>query len=366
MLPLPRPSSPARLCGRIAMATAAVLVSAGCATGSTATSSPTAPVPTTSTSSPNAQLAAAYVVSKLKSGDHVEGKFGPDLGQTSDVALGLAATTGQSSALAKVLAYLETQAAAYVHGDPAQGEKVGAHYAGPTGKLAVVAQIAGKDPSALGGLDLISELRGLMDSQGRFRDDSKFGDFSNPLGQAFGILALQRATPEGAPQNAIDVLVTAQCADGGFTDAFPKAGAKCSSGPDATGLALQALVATGASCPAAKALSWLKAQQNEDGSFAKVAVDPGKPAPGNVNSTAYAALGLAASRQSTSTVVSYLVSVQNPDGGLAIEPGSKDKTSNVFATAQAMSAFATSSFLTIGSSPITPTAPVCAQATTAT
>lgn len=362
----PQLSPRARISAGIALTLAAALVSAGCGAQPTGTTSPTTPSATTSTSSPAEQRAAAYVVGHLTDGDHVTGSFGPDLGQTSDVALGLAATKGQGATLAKVLTYLDTHAAAYVHGDPSSGEKVGANYAGSTGKLALVAKTAGKNPSSFGGLDLISELRGLMDSKGRFRDDSKFGDYSNPLGQAFAILALQRGTPEGAPQAAIDYLVIAQCTDGGFPDAFSKVGATCSSSPDATGLALQALVATGGGCPATKARSWLKAHQRADGSFASNAVDPSKPAAGNVNSTAYAAQGLSAAGESTSTIVSYLASVQKPDGGLAIEPSGKDKASNVFATAQALDALAGSSFLTIGPSPITPAAPVCPQSTTRT
>ena len=85
-----------------------------------------------------------------------------------------------------------------------------------------------------------------------------------------------------------------------------------------------------------------------------------------MNSTAYAALGLTTAGESTSKVVDYLASAQNPDGGLAIEPGSKDKASNVLATAQALNALAGSSFLAIGPSPIAPSAPVCPQATPST
>jgi hypothetical protein len=341
------------------LALTVALVSAGCAAKTTPTSPPTTPSPTTSTSSPNAQRAAAYVASNLKDGDHVEGKFGADVGQTSDVALGLAATGGQPATLAKVLTYLETHGAGYVHGDPSTGEKAGAHYAGSTGKLALVALATGKNPSSFGGFDLISELGKLMDKGGRFRDDSKFGDFSNPLGQSFDILALKRGAPAGAPKASIDNLLTAQCADGGFAEAFPKAGTACSSSPDATGLALQALVATDNGCPAVKALSWLTTHQQADGSFGTKAVDPSKPATANVNSTAYAALGLVAGRQSTAKVLSYLTSVQGADGGLPVNPGSSNKKSDVFATAQALNAFAGSSFLTIGPSPIASKALTC-------
>ena len=355
----PQLSPRARIGAGTLLALTVALVSAGCAAKATPTSPPTTPSPTTSTSSPNAQRAAAYVASNLKDGDHVVGKFGPDLGQTSDVALGLAATGGQTATLAKVLSYLEAHGAAYVHGDPTTGEKVGAHYAGSTGKLALVAQATGKNPSSFGGFNLISELRKLMGKDGRFRDDSKFGDFSNPIGQSFDILALKRGAPEGAPRSSIENLLTAQCADGGFAEAFPKAGAACSSSPDATGLALQALVATDNGCPAVKALSWLTAHQQADGSFASKAVDQSKPATANVNSTAYAALGLVAGGQSTSKIVSYLSAVQGTDGGLAVNPGTSNKKSDVYASAQALDAFAGSSFLTFGPSPIAVKALVC-------
>lgn len=352
----------ARLSAGTALALTVALVSAGCAAKSTPASSSQTPSPTTSTSSPAAQHAAVYVAGHLKEGDHVEGKFGADLGQTSDVALGLAATGGQPATLAKVLTYLDTHGAAYVHGDPSSGEKTGAHYAGSTGKLAFVARATGKNPASFGGLDLISELRALMGKDGRFRDNSKFGDFSNPLGQSFDILALKRGAPEGAPKVSVDYLLTAQCTDGGFSEAYPKAGATCSSSPDATGLALQALVATGNGCPAVKALAWLTAQQLADGAFGSKAVEASKPATDNVNSTAYAALGLVAGGQSTAKVVSYLTSAQDPDGGLAINPGSGSKKSDIYATAQALNAFAGSSFLTIGPSPIAAKAIACSPA----
>jgi len=357
----PQLSRPARISAGIALTVATALLSAGCAGNTTATTSPTTARASTPATSPTAQRAAVYVVSQLKNGDHVEGKFGPDLGQTSDVAMGLAGIPSQSATLTKVLTYLSAHAAGYVHGDPSTGEKAGANYAGPTGKLALAAKVSSKNPASFGGVDLISELRGLMTTDGRFHDNSKFGDFSNPLGQAFDIIALERGTSAGAPQAAVDILLTARCADGGFAEAFPKAGATCVSSPDATGLVLQALVATGADCPATQARSWLTARQQADGSFPDATTSASKPAVGNVNSTAYAAMGLAAAGQSTEKIVSYLTSVQNPDGGLAIKPGSADKKSNALATAQALDAFTGSTFLTTGPSPITAKALACPQ-----
>ncbi len=301
--------------------------------------------------------ASSFVVASLAGGDHVVGPFGPDLGQTADVALGLAAAGGQGPALAKVVAYLKANAAAYVHGDPSFGEKADANYAGPTGKLAVVAQVTGNDPTSFGGLDLLAELRTLASPTGRFLDDSAFGDFSNPLGQAFDVLALQRAG--GAPRPTIDALVGAQCGDGGFPDAF---GGTCASSADASGLALQALVAADSGCPAAAALAYLQAHQSADGSFTSSAVDPAKAPVANVNSTAYAALGLTAARASSAATVVYLRSVQNLDGGLPTIPSSSP-SSNLFATAQALAALAARSFLTVGPAPLPAVAPVCDTAT---
>jgi hypothetical protein len=306
--------------------------------------------------------AEGFVLGRLTEGTHVVGPYGPDLGQTSDVALALAATGQQPATLREVTAYLAGAGAGYVHGDPAQGEKDGANYAGPTAKLALVAQVTGGDPTSFGGLDLVSELQGLMTTTGpqagRFSDDSAFGDYSNPLGQGFAVLALERGTAAGAPQQALDYLLSAQCDDGGFPEAF--GGATCTSSPDSTGLVLQALLAADADCPAARALTWLRARQAADGSFGSNAVDPTKPESPNVNSTAYAALGLVAAGGGAPAeqAVAYLTSVQNDDGGLPTTPSSST-TSDVFATAQALSALTGTSLLSVGPGALAEGAPTC-------
>ena len=327
--------------------------------GSTTTSSTPSATPTDTPLS----RASAYVITALTDGTHVVGPYGPDLGQSADVALGLASTENHRATLAAVVTYLEQNSAGYVHGDPALGEKADANYAGATGKLALLAQVTGNDPTSFGGIDLVSELHALLVTSGteagRFADDSAFGDFANPLGQAFGVLALERATTAGAPQAAVDYLVAAQCADGGFPETF---GAKtCTSSPSATGLALQALVAADADCPATRAQAWLTSHQASDGSFEAVATEPTTLAVANVNSTAYAALGLSATRQSTVTALAYLTSMQNADGGLPPVPSSS-KTSDVFATAQALVALAQTSFLAVGPLPLAGRTPICVSA----
>lgn len=299
----------------------------------------------------------------LTDGDHVSGPYGPDLAQSVDVAFALAAAGGQSAALGQVLAYLQANAGTYVHGDPAKGEKLGAQYSGPTAKLALLAQATGNDPSSFGGLDLLAELRALMatsgPTSGRFVDNSAFGDFANPLGQAFAVLALQRSTSAGAPQAALDALTSAQCADGGFPATFDAK--PCVSNTDATSLAIQALVAGGADCPATRALAWLQSQQGATGAFDAASTD-GAATP-SVATTAYAALALTATGRSTTSALAYLVSVQNPDGGLPATPASSI-TSTELPTAQALLALAGSSFLTLGPHPLAAHAPVCVAATT--
>jgi LPXTG-motif cell wall-anchored protein len=327
------------------------------------------------------ERAAAYLAGQLQDGDHVVGPFGPDLGQTADVVLALSSTTSQRTARDAAAAYLAAHVDDYVHGaafaDGSPGsEKTGANYAGPTGKAIVAALAAGQDPRAFGGFDLVSELQGLMVTSGtkagRFADDSAFGDYSNPVGQAFDIIALKRATGT-VPDAAVAALLTAQCADGGFTDAYPASAKACTSNPDSTGLALQALVATGVTdatsdtaCAAGAALAWLRAHDARDGSYASGAVNPSAPAAANVNSTAYAALGLTAAAAGTTAQIAYLTGVQNSDGGLPIVPSSTDKTSNVLATAQALNALTRSTFLSIGASPLPAAAPACTPAPTGT
>jgi len=369
-----------------ATATATATATAPGATATTTTGgATTAPRGTTSggvrplAAGSAADRAAEYLVANLTDGDHVVGAFGPDLGQTADVVLALSSVSSQDAARDAAADYLAAHTDDYVHGaafaDGSEGsEKKGAHYAGPTGKAIVAALAAGQDPRALGGFDLVSELTDLMVTggadAGRFSDDSAFGDFSNPVGQAFDIIALRRATGD-VPGEAVRFLLTAQCADGGFDDAYPASAKACVSNPDSTGLALQALVAAGVtdaasdtSCAAGSALAWLRAHDAANGSYASGAVDPSATASANVNSTAYAALGLTAAKAGTSAQVAYLTSVQNPDGGLPIVPASKDKASNVLATAQALNALTRSTFLSLGTSPLPAAAPACTPTTT--
>jgi len=54
----------------------------------------------------------------------------------------------------------------------------------------------------IGGVDLISRLRGLQQPAGRFSDRSPFGDFSNIFTQSFALLALDRAAAGASPASS--------------------------------------------------------------------------------------------------------------------------------------------------------------------
>jgi len=79
--------------------------------------------------------------------------------------------------------------------------------------------VAGRDISPA--YELEPDLRSLMatdgDEVGRFNDTDLlgYGNFSNGIGQAFAVLALDR-TSAGVPSPAVDFLLSQQCSDGSF------------------------------------------------------------------------------------------------------------------------------------------------------
>lgn len=307
-----------------------------------------APVTRTPTSNPTAAAAATYLAAALTNGDHVEGAGYVQQGTTADVAFGLLASGGQDRALSKVVAYLtlDTTVRSYVNGSNF-GDNADSAYAGATAKLATLLELAGQDPTDVGvnHLDLIAQLKSLQAADGRFHDRSAFGDFANVFGQAFGVLALTGVGDTAAAAKARTALTAAQCTDGGFPEKFDQP--TCTSIPDATGLAVQALDAghtaatravTAAAAPAelVKAVGWLTRSQRADGSYAG--------APAGTNSTGYAALGLLAVGQNATKPRAYLTGIANADGGL---PADATGASNVFATAQALPALAGASLLQV-------------------
>ncbi|MDO5504659.1 MAG: hypothetical protein Q4G67_15975, partial [Actinomycetia bacterium] len=188
----------------------------------------------------------------------------------------------------------------------------GETYAGAVAKSLVLAVALGQDPTDVGGVDLIATLQGLEQTSGetgRFSDVSEYGDYSNTLVQSFAIIGLEGAGV-GASQSAIDHLVSVQCPDGGF--ALTAGGATCVSDPDATALAVQALLAANCAtdAPLAEALGYLRGIQADNGGFGGGATTEGV----NANSTGLIGATLAtAGLEEADAAVAYLTTMQYGD-----------------------------------------------------
>ena len=200
-----------------------------------------------------------------------------DGGNTIDGIIALAGSGTGGTQASESLRYLEENLDVYV----GSGSEA---YAGPTAKALLAVVIAGGDPAGFGGVDLVTALEAL-EGEGRFRDASAYGDYSNTIGQSLAVLALLRAG-QAVSTASVDVLLDQQCADGGFRGALD--GDTCVSDPDATAFAAQALVAAGSTTAAAAALDWLAAAQAGDGSLESADGIP------NANTTGVAAQAFAA------------------------------------------------------------------------
>ncbi|NLJ55292.1 MAG: terpene cyclase/mutase family protein, partial [Intrasporangiaceae bacterium] len=190
----------------------------------------------------------------------------------------------------------------------------GETYAGATAKSLILALALGLNPTDFGGVDLLATLDSLEQGSGadagRFSDRSEYGDYSNILVQSFAVLGLEGAGV-GASQAAVDYLISAQCDDGGF--ALNTGGATCVSDPDATALAVQALLvspcATDASVTAA--IDYLVGRQAGNGGFGGGATTEGV----NANSTGLIGATLAtAGLDESAAAAEYLLTMQYGSG----------------------------------------------------
>jgi LPXTG-motif cell wall-anchored protein len=209
-----------------------------------------------------------------------------DQGLTIDAVLALlAAGHGDDPAVDVALGALAADLTDYLTGFETPSDRA----ANATAKTLLLEEVSGADVSD--GMDLDADLRGLMatdgEDLGRFLDTDSldFGQFANGIGQALGILALDR-TGGGVPADAVDYLLGQQCPDGSFRlyqfgyvlsfDPFETVETHtcedASEGdPDATAFALQALLAVPSS-PAvdtavADAIDHLLGLQQPSGGF---------------------------------------------------------------------------------------------------
>ncbi len=192
-----------------------------------------------SESSDAAAHAGAFLERELAAGGHVfdyPGTDQADFGVTIDAVLALAATgTGPAEASAATR-QLETHLDDYL--GPAFGTTE--LYAGPVAKTALLAMTMGQDPRGFAGRDLLSDLADLQTSGGRYADRTAYTDTSNTFTQGLALAALVRAG-EQVPSVGVEFLLDQRCTDGGFK-LFVESD-ECTSDPDATALAVVALLA---------------------------------------------------------------------------------------------------------------------------
>lgn len=226
-----------------------------------------------------------------------------DYGLSADVALGLAAIGGRAARVAAISDAVAPHVDSWTTGaDFGAPDDV---YAGSVAKAVVLAQKAGDDPAAYGGVDLVDRLEstvsGAAPTVGRIEDQGS-ADFANTIGQGFAALGLANAgSPDAAP--VLAYLLQQQCDEGYFRlnfSAKDAADQSCDSGTaesaadtDATALTLIALLslpAKGQPVRAAidNASDWLIGTQKDNGSFG------GGPTTrkSNANSTGLAAWAL--------------------------------------------------------------------------
>ena len=222
----------------------------------------------------------AYLAAQIEAGDgrlttESGGQTFDDLGLTIDAVASMSAAGSGGDVSATATDYLVDNAAGYV----GSGDEV---YSAATAKMLTFASVRGLDPRDVSGVDLVAQLQGL-EEDGQFVDRSEYGDYSNTLGQAFGLIGLERAgvNPSTA---SVDALLAQQCDDGGFTLEF---GGDCVSDPDATSTAVQALETVGGHDDAVQdAADFLEGRQEPDGGVGGGATTEAA----NANSTGLAAI----------------------------------------------------------------------------
>ena len=150
-----------------------------------------------------------------------------DYGLTADVAFGLDAVGGHQATVAEIADAIAPHVDSWTTGVDFGSEDI---YAGSVAKAVVLAQTAGEDPTAFGGVDLLQRLEDRVATEdpiaGRIQDSGE-QDYSNTLGQAFAVLGLAEAgSTKAAP--ARKFLLKQQCRGGYFRLDFSDSGSPAS------------------------------------------------------------------------------------------------------------------------------------------
>ncbi len=321
--------------------------------------------------SPDLVTAVAYLTdaTTLVDGDHYESAPGfADIGLTIDGALALAAAGTAPGALAGMVAYVEANAAGWT------GYGTTAASGASLGKEALLAEVAGDDPRAFGGQDLISALDASVctaPSAGTGGPCVAAGNYAysaSTYGEALGIMAQLRADDWSGAARPIQYLESLEDADGGWPSLIPP-GTGATSDVDSTAMVVMALAldpAPTATAAVQRGITWITGQQEADGGFPGASGD-------STNSTALALLALGRDRAAQAGGIgaglAFLAERQQGDGGFAIGSGSGSPSgSDLRSTTQAVSGAVGTSFATLqasssGSSPLPPTTSPAGAAT---
>ena len=298
-----------------AVAALSAVAVAALGTATAAASRATRPATRTTTSRP-AAAAAGYLARQLtgRHHDHYDGSYVSgkktivyvNYGETADAILSMDAAKVAQRAAARATRYLEKHVKAYA------GHSVATYAPGPIGKLLLVAEAQHVDVHAFGSLDLVSALDGTEGARGaaagEFQQNpqgtpAKY-DYFSTVGQALAVLGLADSPhPADHPDAAaVTFLADQQCAGGGYpTELLTSPTAACAVGKDvdSTGYAVQALIAAGSADAAG--LSWLRSVEHPNGGFDH---------PANANSTALATQALMAGGEKAGKPEAWLAAHQ--------------------------------------------------------
>jgi hypothetical protein len=204
---------------------------------------------------------------------------------------------------------------------------------GQAGKVILALTAAGLDPRHFAGHDFAGQLSDQLDASGSL-------GATDPFKQAVAILGLV-AAGQPVPAEAVDWLVDRQAANGSWDDGFGTV-----DNPDATAMAIMALVAAGRNAndtAIASAVEFLAAAQGTDGGWA---YGPGLPTSANSTSLVVQALS-ALDEDWTSTGGRWakeertpllaLLSFQSESGAFQADIG-QGPVDDIYATVQAVPA----------------------------
>ncbi|MFD8912355.1 prenyltransferase/squalene oxidase repeat-containing protein [Streptomyces sp. NPDC059575] len=320
--------------------------------------------PAVRATTPDLVKGTAYLVAPAQLTDgHYYEPFGggfADFGLTIDGAYALAATRTNDAAFTKIVDFLDQQKTDGTTRTVNDWTGIGTSYVsgGAIGKEALLAEVAGRDPRAFGGQDLIAALDKAVCTEASTADTScaapgAYTYAPSVFSQSLGVMAQLRAGDTANAAAPVEYLKKLQNADGSWPSLIPSTG---DSDVDSTAMAVMALALLpddeSASAAVTKGVAWIAKQQKTDGGFPGAAGD-------STNSAGLAVQGLSldadAYASQISKALAFLGGQQNDDGGFNVAADGQ-QGSDVRASTQALGGSTGVSFgaLSISGAPSSP------------